>query len=136
MARVPSLLLSIAATMSLISLVASPAHSQTAGRLACRTSTDIHGFRSLIDEITFQTSEPMVTFRVSGSADEWIYSNVKKERDQDFLSAVERDGVLIFSGVRYRTPTRIDIDLNKYEVIWRSVSDEGCETVRFNCRPM
>jgi len=136
MARVPSLLLSIAATMSLISLVASPAHSQTAGRLACRASTDIRGFRSLIDEITFQTSEPMVTFRVSGSADEWIYSDVNKERVQDFLSVVERDGVLIFSGVRYRIPTRIDIDLNKYEVIWRSVSDEGCETVRFNCRPM
>lgn len=135
MARAFRLLLGIAFTFPLVSLVASPAHAQASGRLSCMPSTDIVGVRAQIDEITFQTSDPIVTFRVSGSADEWIYSNVKKERDQDFLSVVERDGVLIFSGVRYRTPTRIDIDPRKHEVIWRSVTDDGCETVKFRCQP-
>ena len=98
MASVLSLLFSIAANIPLISLVASPAHSQTAGRLACVVSTQITGVRS---QISFQTSEPMVTFRVSGSVDEWVFSNVKKEGEQNSLSVVQRNDTLIFSGVRW-----------------------------------
>lgn len=130
------LLFGTAAMFPLISLFAATAQAQTAGRLVCVATTEIVGVRAQIDDVSFQTADPIVTFRVTATADEWIYSNVKKERDQDFLSVFQRDdGVLIFSGIRYRTPTRIDIDLNKNEVVWRSVTDDGCETVRFRCRP-